>query len=69
MNSRSRPRDLTDDSPSRRFPSGHLAEEREVLWIQALAAGDADAARVRADAFRRAYPRSIFRPAVDALAP
>lgn len=50
-----------------RFPSGQLAEERESLWIQSLAAaGDADAARARATDFRRRFARSIFLPGIDA---
>jgi hypothetical protein len=50
-----------------RFPKGQLTEEREALRIRALArAGNAAAARTRADQFRARFPHSIFRPAVDA---
>jgi hypothetical protein len=52
---------------ARRFPAGQLEEEREALWIQALAAaGAADEARARADRFRRRFPDSIQRDAVAA---
>jgi TolA-binding protein len=50
-----------------RWPNGLLAEEREVVWIQALVAGgrrhDADE---RGGRFRRDYPGSALTPAVDA---
>src|SRR5690606_7956990 len=52
----------------RDFPAGALAEERDVLWIQALLAdGRADAARRRAAIFRRRHPESIHGPALEAL--
>jgi hypothetical protein len=45
---------------ARIHPRGQMEEEREALWVQALAAaGDGPAARARADAFRRRFPRSI----------
>lgn len=51
---------------ARRFPRAQLAEEREALAVQALAlAGDRAGALARAARFRRAYPNSIFRSAVD----
>jgi hypothetical protein len=51
---------------STRFPRGRLAEEREAIAVQALVSkGDAIAARARADRFRRTFPDSIFRAAVD----
>jgi len=51
----------------RRYPSGHLAEERERLRIQALLdTGDRPGARARAEAFRRRFPKSIFLPAIEA---
>jgi hypothetical protein len=54
------------DEHTSRFPRGRLAEEREALAIQALAqAGRGAEAQRRADAFRRAYPKSVFLPAVD----
>jgi len=44
----------------RHFRDGQLAEEREALWIRALAArGDGDEARARAERFRRRFPTSI----------
>lgn len=50
-----------------RFPSGQLAEEREVLWVQALAAsGDLAGARKKAAEFQRRFPESMLQPAVDA---
>lgn len=50
-----------------KHPAGQLAEERDALRIRALAATNrADDARRRAGEFRRAHPRSIFLPAVDA---
>lgn len=54
-----------------RFPRGRLAEEREALAVQALSlAGDRTAAEARATRFRRSFPSSIFRSAVDrAVAP
>jgi hypothetical protein len=49
-----------------RFPAGELAEERDALWVQALAqAGDHDAARAKAEAFKRAYPQSLLLPVVE----
>ncbi|HVH41415.1 MAG TPA: hypothetical protein VM925_03700 [Labilithrix sp.] len=56
---------------AQRFPHGVLSEEREALAIQALVAeGQLDAARARAEQFKRRYPQSIFGPSVDrALAP
>jgi TolA-binding protein len=49
-----------------RFPRGRLAEERESLWIQALAqSGDLEGARARLERFRAAFPHSIFRGALE----
>lgn len=46
----------------RRFPRGVLAQEREVIAIQALAAiGEGEAARKKADGFEQAYPDSPHR--------
>ena len=48
------------------FPSGELAEEREALWVQALAvSGAMDAARARAKAFSARFPDSLFLPVVE----
>lgn len=50
-----------------KFPSGHLAEERESLAIQALVGAGRDAeARTRAARFRAKYPHSLLLPAVEA---
>ncbi|WP_394845463.1 hypothetical protein LZC95_51585 [Pendulispora brunnea] len=52
---------------AQRFPRGHLSEERDGLWVQALAnAGEGAAARTKAAEFRRKYPQSLLLPAVDA---
>jgi hypothetical protein len=49
-----------------KYPRGQLAEERELIAVQALATlGRKDDARARARAFRRSFPASILRPAVD----
>ena len=51
-----------------RFPAGRLTEERELLYVQALAgSGDTAAAQARAKAFAERFPRSIFLPAVRAV--
>lgn len=56
------------DRHAARFPRGRLAEEREVLAVQALAsAARVDEARARAARFHRDHPKSAFAPAVDAL--
>ncbi len=50
----------------RRFIAGGLAEERDVLRIQAHArAGRMDETRAFAERFRARYPRSLLRAAVD----
>ena len=50
----------------RRFAAGGLAEERDVLRIQAHArAGRMDEARAFAERFRARYPHSLLRAAVD----
>ena len=55
-------------SHAREFPNGRLAEEREVLSIQALAlAGRSGEARARAERFRRSFPTSILLPAVERM--
>jgi type IV secretory pathway VirB10-like protein len=51
---------------SRRFPNGMLAQEREVIAIEALARlGRAGDARARAAAFFATYPGSAYRRRVD----
>ncbi len=51
-----------------KFPDGQLAEERESLAIQCLVnSHKGTEARVRADDFRRRFPRSIMLPAVEAV--
>jgi hypothetical protein len=53
----------------RRFPRGALSEEREALWVQALAqAGKGDEARARAAKFEQNYPDSMLLPSVKAAA-
>jgi hypothetical protein len=50
----------------KRFKLGRLAEERDSLRVQALAAlGKAPQARAAAAAFHERYPESFFGPAVD----
>jgi hypothetical protein len=52
---------------AQRFPQGKLAEERELLFVQALAgSGQSDEASARARAFEAKFPQSIFLPAVRA---
>ena len=67
---RGRPADalVTATRHAERWPHGRLAEEREVIAIQALAASGrrAEAAERRAAAFKRAFPSSMLIPAVDA---
>jgi hypothetical protein len=49
------------------FPAGRLEEERESLWVQALALEqDGGAARARAAAFHLKFPLSLLGPTVDA---
>jgi hypothetical protein len=51
---------------ARRFPSGHLAEQREALRVRSLfGAGRADEARRAATAFRVHFPRSVLLPRVE----
>ena len=51
---------------AREFPQGVLAEERDALWVQALAvSGDLPAARARAGRFTETYPDSLFLPVVE----
>lgn len=54
---------------ARRFPSGVLAEEREMLRVSALAAiGRSADARRAADSFRSRWPRSAYARRVEELA-
>jgi hypothetical protein len=49
------------------FPRGRLREEREGLWIRALArAGRLDEARARASRFRASFPGSLLLPSLEA---
>lgn len=53
-------------SHATQFPQGRLAEDREAVAVQALAAaGRLDEARARAQRFRARYPRSIYLPAIE----
>jgi hypothetical protein len=50
---------------ARRFPSGHLAEQREALRVRSLAgAGRGDEARRAAAGFALRFPRSVLLPQV-----
>jgi hypothetical protein len=60
---------LTEED-AHRFPSSPLAEEREVIAIDALARlSRVDEARARASQFLVDFPRSAYRLRVQALAP
>lgn len=49
------------------FPRGLLVEEREVVWIQALArSGQSEAAKRKASNFRAAHRNSVLLPVVEA---
>ncbi len=51
---------------ARRFPSGNLGQEREVIAIEALRRlGQRDAAQKRATAFERQYPGSAHRSKIE----
>jgi hypothetical protein len=51
---------------ARRFPTGHLAEQREALRVRSLAgAGRADEAHRAAAAFAVRFPRSVLLPRVE----
>jgi hypothetical protein len=48
---------------TRRFPNGHLAEEREALRVRSLSAlGSTDEGRRAATAFANRFPRSVLLP-------
>jgi hypothetical protein len=56
------------DEHERRFPDGHLAQEREVIAIEALTrTGQQDEARARGAVFQRRFPRSAHLRRVQAL--
>jgi hypothetical protein len=51
----------------RRFPAGHLSEEREALRIKALAGSGKDGEAQRAAAkFRAEFPNSVLSPRIEA---
>jgi hypothetical protein len=51
---------------ARLFRRGRLAEERDALWVQALALARSYAqARSKAAAFKKKYPKSLFLPVID----
>lgn len=55
------------DRHAAQFPAGHLVEEREALLIRLLVReGRESEARARAARFRKAHPRSIQLPGIDA---
>lgn len=57
------------EAHEKRHPNGQLGEERDALFVQALAlAGRKQDAVERAARFRLAYPASVFLPSVDAAA-
>jgi hypothetical protein len=52
---------------AQQYPRGKLSQEREALFIQALAStGQTDQARARAALFRKQFPTSLLLPAVEA---
>ena len=52
---------------AQKWPNGYLVEDRDAVWIEALAAaGQRAEAERRAAAFRKAFPKSLFIPIVDA---
>ncbi len=53
-----------------RYPAGRLTEEREALFVQALAqTGHAADAKSRAAAFEKRFPHSLYLPQVQRAAP
>jgi hypothetical protein len=65
---RGRPADAiaAAEEHAQKWPRGYLAEEREVVLIQALvSAGRGRAAESKAALFRKSFPRSMLMPAVD----
>jgi hypothetical protein len=51
---------------ARRFPKGHLAEQREALRVRSLAgSGRSDEAHRAAAAFAAGFPRSVLLPRVE----
>ena len=58
------------DAHGSAYPRGVLAQEREMIAIEALEKrGDHAGARARAMAFRRHYPGSSHLPRLDAMLP
>jgi hypothetical protein len=56
------------DEAAARFPSGDLAQEREVIAIDALTRlGRIAEAQSRAAAFYERFPASAYRPRIDSL--
>ena len=54
------------DRHAAQFPKGRLAEERASLRVQALLlSGDRDRAKQEADAFKKNYPKSLLKGAVE----
>jgi hypothetical protein len=52
------------------FPRGSLGQEREIIAITALVKlGRADAARQRAEGFRKAYPHSAYLVQLERILP
>jgi hypothetical protein len=55
------------DEHVKKFPGGQLTEEREALYVQALArAGRLDEAKARAAKFAKRFPQSMLLPVVEA---
>ena len=55
------------DEHAKRFPGGQLTEEREALYVQALArAGHLSEAKARAARFAKRFPESMLLPVVEA---
>jgi TolA-binding protein len=55
---------------AQQYPHGDLAEEREVMMVQALnASGDGAAAKQHAADFKKKFPDSLMRDAVDQSVP
>lgn len=53
---------------ARRFPNGHLTQERQGLFVLAYArAGRVEEARRAAEQFRHRYPRSLMNQAIDSV--
>jgi hypothetical protein len=56
------------EAHERAYPRSRVAEEREVLFVRALAgSGRHEEARRRAASFRERYPESLFLPALAGI--